>query len=108
MNPAEVMYVGSKFDKPKEIVGLKTHMISSVAWCQDMEGYTPTSTCPFLLGTSKGSLFEAEVVNGEVKNVKLVSYLIWRRWMELKRMLIVLCCDRFMTLGKERRLLSPD
>lgn len=76
VNPAEVLYLGPKFDKPKEVVGLKTHIISAIAWNQDADSYTPSSSTPFLLGTSKGSVFEAEVVNGDVKNAKVVSS--WR------------------------------
>lgn len=75
VNPAEVMYLGAKFDKPKEIAGLKTHIVTSVAWNQDVDTFTPASSTPFLLGTSKGLLFEAEVVNSDVKSTKLVSYI---------------------------------
>lgn len=72
VNPAEVLYLGPKFDKPKEIPVLKSHIITAIAWSHEPDQGSPVSTCPFLLGTSKGTLFEAEVANNDVKNVKLV------------------------------------
>jgi len=72
VNPAEVMYLGPSYDKPKDVPSLRTHIITAVAWNQDLDLYTSNSTCPFLLGTSKGSIFEAEVTGGDVKQVKQV------------------------------------
>ncbi|CAL8101844.1 unnamed protein product [Orchesella dallaii] len=65
LNPAEVMYIAPKDPKPKDVVALKGHIITAVAWNQDFES-------PFLLGTSKGAVFEGEILNGDVKNLKQV------------------------------------
>lgn len=67
LNPAEVMYIAPKSPKPKDIVALKGHVITAVAWNSVFDG-------PFLLGTSKGAIFEGEVINGDVKNLKQVNY----------------------------------
>jgi len=73
-NPAEVMYLGPKLGiRPKEVPALQTHIITAVSWNPDSDSATPTSTTPFLLGTSKGSIFEAEIVNSDVKNAKQVG-----------------------------------
>ena len=71
-NPAEVMYLGPKGSKPKEIPKLRSHIITAVAWNPSIELTNPNATNPFLLGTSKGLLFEADIANAEVKISKQV------------------------------------
>jgi len=73
-HPAQVMYSGSKTSRPKEIPHLRGHTITAVAWNPSVtEGVSPSSTQPFLLGTSKGLLFEGDVSNNEVKVSKQVN-----------------------------------
>jgi len=70
-HPAEVFYIGSSngHPKPKEIPQLKSHIVTAMAWNQE---FVSENVAPFLLGTSKGLIFEAEIINNEIRNCKQV------------------------------------
>ncbi|CAG7718037.1 unnamed protein product [Allacma fusca] len=65
-NPAELIYLQASTMKPEKISKLKSHSVTSVAWNQSMETTSASSTAPFLLGTSKGLIFEAKILKGDI------------------------------------------
>ncbi|CAH1786190.1 unnamed protein product [Owenia fusiformis] len=63
MNSQENYYLPKSSKKARQLSKMKGHLIDSIGW--NRQNTNNTSTSAILLGTSRGLIFEAEIVSGE-------------------------------------------
>lgn len=73
----ELLYLSRKAVKPKMAVKFRGHEITEVAWNYANE--SESTTGPILLGTSKGIIFETEIMQDSEKFFQSSLEQYWRQ-----------------------------